>query len=94
MLTDPITDMELGAILAVLVFSGWWFSPAQRSHRRREAARARVELRRAPGGPMAIVWELAGSLSDVVAGLLALPAPDQPTAPRLVRGAAPRLWTP
>ncbi|HEX9338260.1 MAG TPA: hypothetical protein VF892_20345, partial [Pseudonocardiaceae bacterium] len=45
-----------------------------------------MALRRAPGGPMAIVWELAGSLSDVVAGLLALPAPDQPTAPR--------LWTP
>lgn len=41
-----------------------------------------------------IVWERSGTVDDVVAGLLALPAPDEPHAPRLVRGAAPDLWTP
>jgi hypothetical protein len=30
----------------------------------------------------------------VVEGLLELPAPDHPRAPRLVIGTAPGLWTP
>ena len=49
-LADPVTDVELGAILAVLVFGAWWFSPAQRSQRRREDARNRIALRRALRG--------------------------------------------
>jgi hypothetical protein len=53
-----------------------------------------MALRRAPGEPLAIVWELAGSLTDVVTGLLALPAPTAHGAPHLIRTAAPRLWTP
>ena len=40
------------------------------------------------------VWGREGSLSDVLDGLFELPAPDQPLAPRLVRGAAHRLWVP
>jgi hypothetical protein len=40
-----------------------------------------------------MVWDVAGTLTDVVAELLVLPAPSDPTAPRLVMGAAP-LWTP
>jgi hypothetical protein len=41
-----------------------------------------------------LVWDVAGTLSDVVAEVLTLPAPNDRTAPRLVVGAAPALWTP
>lgn len=42
-----------------------------------------------------IVAEFTGTLDDVVNALLALPAPNAPNAPRLVKGTAPRrLWTP
>jgi hypothetical protein len=40
-----------------------------------------------------MVWDVAGTLNDVVAELLVLPAPNDPAAPRLVVGTAP-LWTP
>ncbi|KJK44801.1 hypothetical protein UK23_28250 [Lentzea aerocolonigenes] len=40
----------------------------------------------------AVVWERAGSLADVVEGLLGLPSPDAPGAPCLVRGSAPDRW--
>ncbi|MEO6085987.1 MAG: hypothetical protein ABIQ18_23040 [Umezawaea sp.] len=36
-----------------------------------------------------IVWERAGTLADVVNGLLALPTPDEPNAPRLIIGSGP-----
>jgi hypothetical protein len=38
-----------------------------------------------------IVWERAGTLIDVIGDLLALPAPDEPNAPRLVLGHGPDL---
>jgi hypothetical protein len=41
-----------------------------------------------------VVWERAGDLADVVDGLLALPAPSDPAAPRLVLRTSTRLWTP
>jgi hypothetical protein len=41
-----------------------------------------------------IVWERAGDLADVVDGLLALPTPSHPDAPRLVLRTSTRLWTP
>lgn len=41
-----------------------------------------------------IVWQREGSLIEVIDGLLELPAPDQPGAPRLVKATAPQLWTP
>jgi hypothetical protein len=41
-----------------------------------------------------VVWERTGNLADVVDGLLALPAPDDPAAPRLVLRTSARLWTP
>jgi hypothetical protein len=44
--------------------------------------------------PPGIVWERTGSLSDVVEGLLSLPAPTQRHAPRLVVASAPVLWVP
>jgi hypothetical protein len=40
------------------------------------------------------VWQREGGLDEVVDGILELPAPYQPGAPRLVRGRAPKLWTP
>lgn len=41
-----------------------------------------------------VVWERAGDLADVVDGLLALPAPNDPAAPRLALRTSTRLWTP
>ena len=40
-----------------------------------------------------LVWDVSGTLADVVAELLELPAPSDPAAPRLAVGSAP-LWTP
>jgi hypothetical protein len=40
-----------------------------------------------------VVWEQAGDLTDVVNGLLALPAPSDPAAPRQVLRTTTRLWT-
>jgi hypothetical protein len=39
-----------------------------------------------------VVWEHAGDLADVVSGLLALPAPNDPAAPRQVLRTTTRLW--
>jgi hypothetical protein len=41
-----------------------------------------------------LVWDVAGTLTDVVAELLVLPAPSERSAPRLVVRTAPGLWTP
>ncbi|GDY33692.1 hypothetical protein [Gandjariella thermophila] len=46
-MSDPLVPVELGVILGCLAACAWWCSPAQRSRRRREQARARIELRRA-----------------------------------------------
>jgi hypothetical protein len=40
------------------------------------------------------VWKREGGLTEVIDGLVELPAPDQPNAPRLVKATAPTLWTP
>jgi hypothetical protein len=40
-----------------------------------------------------VVWDFAGTLTDVVAELLVLPAPSDRSAPRLAVGSAP-FWTP
>jgi hypothetical protein len=40
------------------------------------------------------VWYREGGLVEVIDGLLELPAPDQPGAPRLVKSQTRRLWTP
>jgi hypothetical protein len=42
----------------------------------------------------AVVWTRVGRLVDVVDGLLELPPPDAPDAPRLVLGTTVPLWTP
>jgi hypothetical protein len=40
------------------------------------------------------VWNSDGSLVAVIDSLAELPPPDDPKAPRLVKGRAPKLWTP
>jgi hypothetical protein len=40
------------------------------------------------------VWKREGSLIEAIDGLMELPAPDQPNAPRLVTARAPELWLP
>ncbi|MFD2417737.1 hypothetical protein [Amycolatopsis pigmentata] len=41
-----------------------------------------------------VVWNREGGVADVLDGLLELPAPHEPNAPRLVTAHAPRLWVP
>jgi hypothetical protein len=40
------------------------------------------------------VWEREGSLVEVTDALIELPAPDEPGAPKLVKGRRPVIWTP
>jgi hypothetical protein len=49
-------------------------------------------LRRNPAG--SLVWQREGGIADVLDGLLELPTPSDPLAPRLVIGSPPSLWTP
>lgn len=49
---------------------------------------------RTTGDERDIVWTRTGSLDQVVDGLLELPAPGEPNAPRLVIGRSQPLWTP
>lgn len=55
-----------------------------------DAAALRSDGSAQPG----VVWHCEGGLAEVVDGLLSLPAPDAPGAPRLVRGTGPSLWMP
>lgn len=49
---------------------------------------------RTVGDEAGIVWQDTGTMANVVDKLLNLPDPASPLAPSLIRGAAPRLWTP
>ncbi len=49
-------------------------------------------LRREPAG--GLVWQREGGMAEVLDGLLELPPPGDPRAPRLVTGIGPSLWTP
>ena len=40
------------------------------------------------------VWKHEGGLVEVIDGLVDLPAPHEPNAPRLVKASAPELWLP
>ncbi len=40
-----------------------------------------------------VLWQREGTLAEVVDGLLTLPAPDDPSAPRLVTATVPSLWS-
>jgi len=45
-------------------------------------------------GPGGLVRECSGELAGCLADLLALPAPNAPRAPRLIRARRPSLWPP
>jgi len=50
-------------------------------------------IRTTPTDPPGLVWERTGTLGQIVAGLLSLPAPGTPLAPRLVVASAfPGSW--
>jgi hypothetical protein len=40
-----------------------------------------------------VTWQREGTLSEVINGLIALPAPSDRLAPRLVIARGPQLWT-
>jgi hypothetical protein len=40
------------------------------------------------------VWKHEGGLAEVIDGLIELPAPHEPHAPRLVKARAAKLWLP
>lgn len=50
--------------------------------------------RSVPGNKPGVSWELSGGTAEVVRGLLELPPPWEPNAPKLVKAPAPRIWTP
>lgn len=81
-----------GAITEIDGFRAWptgWFDAI-----RVRSAGDVVGIRTDCGDPPGIVWERTGGLSEVVEGLLTLPAPGHRLAPRLVIGRASALWTP
>jgi len=45
LMTDAVTQAEVGVIIGCASFLAWWYSPAQRSRRRREDARIRIAVR-------------------------------------------------
>ncbi|WP_116042953.1 hypothetical protein [Amycolatopsis palatopharyngis] len=57
-----------------------------------EAIAARIRVEDYPHGDP--IWQLAGTVAEVIAELLALPAHDSPGAPTLARRASSSLWLP
>lgn len=79
-----------GQLTKIVAWHGWpdGSADALRVRYTTDAAGRRID----PHG--AVVWEREGTLGDVVDGLLSLPPPDTPGAPRLVKAASTWLWTP
>jgi hypothetical protein len=101
---------ELARLIALRLGGGWFFQPVQvdgvlelvtGSRMWREGWSEALAIRDSgdakafrcdPTG--GVVWQREGGLVEVVDGLLELPAPDQPNAPRLVKARVPKLWMP
>jgi hypothetical protein len=81
-------DGRLERFTGAFTWAADGFTDALRVKGESDAAALRVD--RAGGR----VWERDGNALDVLHQLVELPAPSHPLAPRLVVGAAPRLWTP
>lgn len=60
----------------------------------RDDCRAVRLLDDGPAGQGGVVWDRAGDLTECLIDLMALPEPDAPKAPRLVRAGRLPLWTP
>jgi hypothetical protein len=82
-----VVDGELELVTGARMWAGRWSDAIAI----RDLGDARG-LRCDPAGGE--VWKREGGLVEVVDGLVELPPPDDPKAPRLVKGRAPRLWTP
>jgi hypothetical protein len=101
---------ELGRLIDLRDGGGWFFQPVQVEGELELVAGARMwpdgwsdaiavrdvgdarAFRCDPAGGE--VWQCEGGLVEVVDGLVELPGPDQPNAPRLVKARAPQLWVP
>lgn len=88
----PLVYDEHGELTELRAYREWpdHSVDAIRVRSARDAAAMRINAESRP----AMVWECEGTLVEVAAGALALPAPGSPGAPSLVIGSAPRLWTP
>lgn len=82
-----LVDGELELVTGARVWAGQW-SDAIAIRDLGDAKGLRCD----PAGGE--VWKREGGLVEVIDGLVELPAPDDPRAPRLVKGRAPELWTP
>jgi hypothetical protein len=77
----PVTTQEIG-LVELDGFRAW--PDGVTDGLRIYSATNVLGIRTLPTEPPSIVWERTSSLSDVVNGLLALPAPSDRLAPRLV----------
>jgi len=82
-----LTNGQLTLVAGARVWRGGW-SDAITIRDETDAKGFRCD----PAG--GVVWNREGSLTEVLDGLLELPAPHQPNAPRLVKAQAPNLWLP
>ena len=80
-------DGELIEVHGVRTWPGGW-ADGIRVRYTTDAAALRVDH---DGG---VVWQREGTLCEVADGLLALPPPSAPGAPRLVKATGPLVWTP
>jgi hypothetical protein len=78
--------LELLAGWRVWLMGGWSDALTIRSQNDAKAFRCNAD-----GGT---VWNAEGTLPDILDGLINLPKPDAPGAPRLVIGRRPTLWVP
>ena len=80
-------DGELTEVRGVHTWPGGW-AEAIRVRYTTDAAALRIDH---DGG---VVWQREGTLCEVADGVLALPPPSAPGAPRLVIATGPLAWTP
>ena len=82
-----VVDGELTEVHGFLTWPGGW-ADAVRVRHTTDAAGLRIDC---DGG---ITWTREGSLTEVIQGLISLPAPSDRLAPRLVFASAPKLFVP
>jgi len=86
-----VPQLDDGRLVVIVGIKAWidsGYSDALQVASPTDAAAVRAD----PDG--GVVWQREGTVNDVVDGLLSLPYPLAPGAPRLVKGTAPMLWTP
>jgi hypothetical protein len=82
-----LADEELKLVVGSRSWLGGWSDAL--------AIRSRTDAKAFRCDPVGgVVWQKEGGLVEVVEGLLELPGPEEPGAPRLVKARAPRLWVP